>query len=59
MSADVYCNGKRRYGSRNEAERTRDWRWEESHVRLRVYECPICFDWHLTSDVENKVRRKQ
>jgi len=27
-------------------------RWRDAHERLRIYECPQCGGWHLTSQLE-------
>lgn len=42
------CNGKNKY-SKHEARRIRILRTKSGASNLRVYECPKCFTWHLTS----------
>lgn len=50
-----YCNGKPSYDKRS-AVTARNKRWDEDHVELRVYQCPDCNWWHLTS---LRARRKR
>jgi hypothetical protein len=42
------CNGKRTYRSETEAKRIRNIR-EKDVSHMRVYQCPFCWGWHLTS----------
>lgn len=51
----TYCqgNGKVRF-SKREAETARNRRMEEDHAELRIYQCPYCNDWHLTSNVNKR-----
>jgi hypothetical protein len=44
----IYCNGKVRYDKRG-AVTAKNHRWEVAHIALRIYECPECRGWHLTS----------
>lgn len=48
MAERQYCRGKNVYDKRG-AETVRNRRWEEDHVRLRIYNCPRCGGWHVTS----------
>lgn len=42
------------YRSRKEAERIRNRR--EHHVsKLRVYQCNVCYGWHLTSHKADQI----
>ena len=43
------CRRKRRFKTRVEAQR--------AHAKHRLYECPHCGGWHLTSKPERKPRR--
>lgn len=45
------CSGKRRYALRHEAEQVAaDQMNFDLDVKLRVYKCPHCNNWHLTKD---------
>ncbi len=41
------CNGKRTYASEREAKKVRNVR-EHDVSKLRVYQCDVCYGWHLT-----------
>lgn len=41
--------GKNAYRSRSEAERVRRSVYRQRTRRLRIYHCPDCHMWHLTS----------
>lgn len=43
------CGGKIRYPGRARARRAARVRGDNQGVKLRVYLCPVCGDWHLTS----------
>lgn len=45
-----YCNGKVIYDKRG-AVTAKNRRYKEDRVQLRVYECPWCKGWHLTSRI--------
>lgn len=45
------CNGKVCYDKRGARTAAND-RYDEDHVKLRIYPCPRCNSWHLTSDVD-------
>ena len=47
------CHGKRSYG-KEEARRVKKYREERGSEWLRVYECPVCHGWHLTSKMKFK-----
>ena len=34
-------------------------RQPKANKKLRCYECPICGDWHLTTQKPRKLRRKK
>lgn len=42
-----YCGSKNVYDKRG-AETVRNQRWQDDHVRLRIYHCPKCGGWHVT-----------
>lgn len=42
------CMGKNSYESERAAKRVRNIR-EHRSQELRVYACPYCYKWHLTS----------
>lgn len=48
-----YCYGKPVYDKRA-AQTAKNKRMDEGHVRLRIYNCPFCNGWHLTSQVNEK-----
>jgi len=49
-----YCaNGKVSY-DKKAAQTAKNRRWNEEHVELRIYQCPECNLWHLTSDLRDK-----
>ncbi len=56
----VYCDehGKNCYDKRG-AETARNKRWKEDHVRLRMYNCPDCGEWHLSEDTDEPPRKKK
>lgn len=43
------CNGKNCYHSEHEAKSVRKAVGKKRSVRLRVYKCPECHYYHLTS----------
>lgn len=43
------CLRKRRYAAVNEAQRQAQLASRRVGAAVRVYRCPICFGWHLTS----------
>jgi hypothetical protein len=49
------CNGKNSYHTSREAEEVRQTNLASGRVSyLRVYRCPHCFHWHLTSKQPKK-----
>jgi len=42
-----YCHGKVIYDKKT-AITAANKRFEENHIKLRVYPCPDCGHWHLT-----------
>lgn len=46
---DKICFSKTRHATKEEAERHADYLWETEGLELKVYKCPICNGWHLTS----------
>lgn len=54
MKSDYYCRGKRIYNKKG-AQTSKNARWAEDHVALRIYQCELANHWHLTSkDVYRK-----
>lgn len=51
MQVDIYniCTGKIRYKSKAEAKAKRVQNLQFRNPDLKIYKCPKCFDWHLTS----------
>lgn len=47
-----YCGDKPIYDKR-QAETAKNRRWNQDHIRLRIYHCPNCNYWHLTSKLAN------
>jgi hypothetical protein len=44
------CKRKKKYSSDFEAQTAlKKSRRYSGHVPSRVYKCPVCFNWHLTS----------
>ena len=43
-----YCKGKPSYDKKG-ALTAKNKRWIDDRIRLRVYHCPDCNLWHLTS----------
>jgi hypothetical protein len=43
------CGRKKRYPSEDEARATADHQARATGRELRVYECPWCRGWHLSS----------
>lgn len=41
---------KRLYRTESEAQENADYAWDKRGVHLRVYRCPRCPGYHLTSD---------
>lgn len=46
------CHSKQRYRDRDQAKRVRQLRQKDGAGFLRIYECPHCRGWHLTSKPE-------
>lgn len=42
------CQNKNRYDKKG-AISARNLFWRKQHKELRIYHCPICNHWHLTS----------
>ena len=47
MLREYSCN-KTRYDKKG-ALTAKNKRYRDEHTKLRIYECPICYGWHLTS----------
>lgn len=45
-----YCGDKPSY-SKKEANTAKNHRYRQDHIRLRIYNCPNCNKWHLTSKI--------
>lgn len=43
-----YCNGKKGYDKKG-AMSSKNKRFKEDHIPLRIYKCEKCVYWHLTS----------
>jgi len=43
-----FCNGKKCYDKKS-ALTAKNKRFKDSHIKLRIYQCDICNQWHLTS----------
>lgn len=43
-----YCKGKTKFDKKT-ATTAKNARMKEDHVALRIYPCPKCNGWHLTS----------
>ena len=43
-----FCQGKKCYDKKG-AQTAKNKRFKDSHTELRIYQCPICDYWHLTS----------
>ena len=53
-----YCTtGKVKFDKRG-AQTARNKRFEEAHIKLRIYHCPECNWWHLTSHT-NELKRNE
>lgn len=50
------CKRKRRYSDEYEAQRTGKSRSMKIGVILRVYECPFCGGYHLTSKIARRMQ---
>ena len=49
MLSTMQCDNKKAYGSEREAKRVRKLVGRTRSTKLRVYPCPMCHKWHLTS----------
>lgn len=49
-------NGKVVYLSQSEADKARHKQLKEFGQQLRIYRCPWCLEWHLTSQLKEKKR---
>lgn len=45
-----YCHEKPMYDKKS-AETAKNRRWKYERIKLRIYQCPECDFWHLTSKV--------
>lgn len=45
------CNDKIAYESEKRAKQVRNTIGKSRNKKLRVYKCPHCFQWHLTSNI--------
>ncbi len=41
------CTSKKRYSTREEAEKTAAYLWQEKQVNVNVYKCILCCGFHL------------
>lgn len=46
---DKICFSKVRHATKQEAEQHADYLWETEGIDLKVYKCPICNGYHLSS----------
>lgn len=53
-----YCNGKRAYDKRG-AITAANRRFEEDHIRLRIYQCDMGDHWHLTKQLRRAKYQKR
>jgi hypothetical protein len=53
-----YCRGKVKYDKKS-AVTASNRRYDEDHIKLRIYACQICRGWHLTSKPIIKYERVQ
>lgn len=53
-----YCAGKRSYDKKT-ATTAKNYRWNQDHVELRIYNCFTCSHWHLTSSVFKPIKKKK
>lgn len=44
------CSGKVAYDKKG-AQSAKNLRYKQDHVQLRIYSCPKCNMWHLTSKI--------
>lgn len=51
--ANEYCNNKRKYDKKG-AVSASNKRMREDRISLRIYPCPKCKGWHLTSKLVRK-----
>lgn len=51
------CRGKRVYDKKG-ALTAKNKRFNDDHVALRIYECPVGGHWHLTSSMPYKGNNK-
>ena len=45
-----YCNGKPCYDKKGSIS-AKNKRYKMDHTELRIYHCPICNHWHITSQL--------
>jgi hypothetical protein len=45
----VHCTSKKRYASKEEAEKVANHLWKEKQVQVNSYRCILCEGYHISS----------
>jgi hypothetical protein len=52
-TAEYNCNHKKKYLSRQEARKFKEWAIARHKKKFKVYKCNICGKYHLTKEVKD------
>ena len=56
---NINCSSGKNGYSKSQAVGVRNGIYKERPAKLRIYFCPECFMWHLTSVLEKSFKRRK